>query len=334
MAHCANVERVANSLVAEPQHRVVPLVPDSFGVGVKVSLSEDRARKLATCATCFAAQSKYREETMYPELNNRRVLVTGASSGIGAGIALAFGASGANVLVQFNGNEAGARQTVQKIEAAGGKGDICKADLRAESAIDRLFDFVDTHWGSIDILVNNAGAVHKGSALDTGSAYWDNLMNINLRAPYLLCRHAARRMIDAANGGNIVNVTSVAGTRSAEYGSAYATSKAALDALTRILALEWAEHGIRVNAVAPGVVPVERQQERLAAAAEVWMEHIPLQRYGTPQDIGNLATFLCSDAASWITGQTYICDGGALARAHTPGGPAPQLPDLPHPIQE
>ena len=271
---------------------------------------------------------------MYPDLKGKRVLVTGSSSGIGAGIALAFGASGAKVLVQYNGNQNGARQTVRKIEEAGGSGIHFKADLRAETAIDRLFDFVDAQWGGLDILINNAGVVHKGSALDTTSAYWDNLMNINLRAPYLLCRHAARRMIATGNGGNIVNITSMAGTRSAEYGSAYATSKAALDALTRILALEWAEHGIRVNAIAPGVIPVERQRERLAAAADEWMAHTPLKRYGTPQDIGNLALFLCSDAASWITGQIHICDGGVQARASSPRGPAPQLPDLPRAVEE
>ncbi|MEM7127782.1 MAG: SDR family oxidoreductase [Chloroflexota bacterium] len=270
--------------------------------------------------------------TIYSELKETRVLITGASSGIGAGIARAFGTNGAQVLVQYRGNPTGAQQTVAQIDDAGGSGASVQADLRSEQTIDALFEHIDQTWGGIDILVNNAGIVHKGSALETTSDYWDNTMNINLRAPYLLSRHAARRMIDGGNGGNIVNITSIAGTRSGEYSSAYSASKAALDALTRILALEWAPHGIRVNAVGPGVVPVERQQERLHAAAEQWMPHIPLGRYGTPEDIAAVVLFLCSQGASWVTGQTYLCDGGALARANSPMGAAPKLPDPPSPV--
>ncbi|MBV7336717.1 SDR family oxidoreductase [Chloroflexi bacterium TSY] len=264
---------------------------------------------------------------MITSLTNKRILVTGASSGIGAGIAKAFGASGAQVLIQYRCAEAGAQRVAEQVNEAGGSGSIVHADLRSEMAIDRIFAHIDKTWGGIDVLVNNAGVVHKGSALDTTSDYWNNTININLRAPYLLCRHAARRMIKAGNCGSIVNVTSVAGTRSGMYVSAYAASKAALDALTRSLATEWAQYGIRVNAVAPGVVPVERQQERLYAAQEQWMEQIPLGRFGTPGDIGALVIFLASDSASWITGQTYIIDGGALARSGPPGPP----PDLPVP---
>ena len=275
---------------------------------------------------------------MNNSLQDKRVLVTGASSGIGAGIARAFGACGARVLVQYRSSEEGARQTAQQVDEAGGYGSICHADLRAESAIDRLFAEVDALWGGIDVLVNNAGVVHKGSALDTTSDYWDDTLNVNLRAPYLLSRHAARRMITAKEmgegaGGSIVNITSIAGTRSSAYLSAYAASKAALDALTRSLAIEWATHGIRVNAVAPGVVPVERQQDRLYALEEEWMQRIPLGRFGTPQDIGALTLFLASDAASWITGQTYICDGGALVSSGQPGD-KPELPKPPAPVQE
>jgi glucose 1-dehydrogenase len=251
-------------------------------------------------------------------LRDQRVLVTGASSGIGAGIARAFGACGARVMIHYRSTEAGAARTAADVIAQGGEAMTVQADLRDEAAIEQLFGQVDTAWGGLDILVNNAGIVHKGSALETTAGQWDETLNINLRAPFLLSRQAARRMIAAGQGGNIVNITSIAGTRSAESMAAYAASKAALDALTRILALEWAPAGIRVNAVAPGVVPVERQQERLYAATEMWMQHIPLGRFGEPADVAALVVFLCSDAASWITGQTYICDGGALARSNSP----------------
>ena len=271
--------------------------------------------------------------TICSELKEKRVLVTGASSGIGAGIARAFGTSGAEVLIQYRSNPSGAAQIVSQINEAGGVGTSFQADLRSEEALDALFDHIDMTWGGIDILINNAGIVHKGSALDTTSDYWDNTMNINLRAPYLLSRHAARRMIAAETGGNIVNITSIAGTRSGEYASAYATSKAALDMLTSVLALEWAPHAIRVNAVGPGVVPVERQQERLQAAAEQWLPHLPLGRFGTPEDVAATVLFLCSDGASWITGQTIICDGGALIQGSGPKGPAPALPAPPSPVE-
>lgn len=268
---------------------------------------------------------------MTDSLANQRILVTGASSGIGAGIADAFGARGARVLIQYRSSAAGAQRVAEQVNEGGGSGSIIYADLRSEAAIDRVFAHIDETWGGIDVLVNNAGVVHKGSAVETTSAYWDNTLNINLRAPYLLSRHAARRMIKAGRGGSIINITSIAGTRSGMYVSAYAASKAALDALTRSLAAEWAQYDIRVNAVAPGVVPVERQQERLYAAEEQWMEQIPLGRFGTPRDIGALVVFLASSQASWITGQTYIVDGGALARSGPPG-PAPNLPDPPTPI--
>lgn len=248
----------------------------------------------------------------------KRVLVTGASSGIGAGIARAFGACGARVMIHYRSAQAGAEETARRVVEAGGEAETVYADLSNEEEIERLFQTIDAAWGGLDVLVNSAGIVPKELALEMGAAEWDKTLNINLRAPFLISRQAARRMIDGGQGGNIINVTSVAGTRSAENMSAYAASKAAMDAVTRILALEWAEYGIRVNAVAPGVVPVERQQERLLAAQETWMEYIPLGRFGTPQDIGALALFLCSDAATWITGQIYICDGGASARANSP----------------
>lgn len=252
---------------------------------------------------------------MFEDLQRKRVLVTGSSSGIGAGIARAFGAQGARVAVHYQGNEAGARATA---EAIGPETLTLQADLSRETEAESMMTRIIEQWGGVDILINNAGIVHKASILDTDSADWDKTLNINLRSPYLLSRAAARLWIDAREPGCILHNTSIHGKQSVEFFSAYAASKAALNALTAVQALEWAEHGIRVNAVAPGVTPVERTEEVLDSTKEMWLPYIPLGEYGTPEDIANLALFLCSDAARWITGQVMVCDGGTLARIHFP----------------
>ncbi len=254
---------------------------------------------------------------MHNELKGKRVLVTGASVGIGAAIAEAYGRCGCRVLVHFRSHAIEAEQTAATITCSGGQATIFEADLREESAIESMFSFLDKTWDGIDILVNNAGVVHKGSVLATASAEWDDTLATNLRAPYLASRCAGRRMTEQT-AGTIINISSIHGSRSAENFSAYAVSKAGLESLTRALAVEWAPFGIRVNAVAPGVVPVERSREYLAETAEDWLPYIPLGRFGTPEEIAQLVVFLSGSSASWITGQVYGCDGGVLARIHLP----------------
>ena len=266
---------------------------------------------------------------MYADLKGKRVLVTGSSSGIGAGIATAFARQGARLLLHFRRNEEGAQAIAQQVREAGAEAFVFGADLRYEKAIDALLSFSDKRWGGLDVLVNNAGVVLKASAADATSIYWDNVLNINLRAPYLLSRGAARRMIAAGNGGTILNISSVYAEKCPQNYSAYAASKAGLEALTRGLALEWAPHRIRVNAVAPGVVPVERTRAILEETAGDWLPRLPLGRYGKPEDIGMLSVFLCSEASAWTTGQTYTCDGGMIARPNVPDRAKPPLPPLP-----
>jgi len=252
---------------------------------------------------------------MFTDLQNKRVLVTGSSSGIGAGIAKAFSEYGARVAVHFNGNRHGAMATADSID---GESLLLKADLSQESEAQTLLDDIRLAWGGLDILINNAGVVHKASILDTDADDWDRTLNINLRSPYLLSRLAAKQWIENGEKGCILHNTSIHGSRSVEFFSAYAASKAALNSLTAVQALEWAEHGIRVNALAPGVIPVERTEEVLDKTQDMWLPYIPLGEYGTPHDISNLALFLCSDAAKWITGQVMVCDGGTLARMNLP----------------
>jgi len=249
-------------------------------------------------------------------------------------MAKAFAAQGAKVLLHYRSREAGAQAVLEEIQTAGGEGRLFYADLRSETALQRLVAEAWQAWDGIDILVNNAGVVLKASILDAGAEYWDDTLNINLRAPYLLSRAVVKRMIDAEIRGVIVNNSSIHAKKSVENFSAYAASKAGLEALTEVMALEWAKHGIRVNAVAPGVVPVERTQVALKAAEGQWLPHLPLGRYGSVEEIANLTLFLSSDLSGWTTGQSYLADGGMEARMSMPKRPKPELPDKPDAVDE
>lgn len=253
------------------------------------------------------------------------MLVTGASGGIGAGIAKAFGAQGAVVGVHYHTREQGAAATKQAIVDAGGQAVCLHADLRDIQSLEDLFENALNHLGGVDVLINNAGVVLKASILDTSALHWDDVMAINLRAPYLLSRLAAAHWIKQQAKGIILHNTSIHGHRSAEYFSAYATSKAALESLTKVQSLEWAPD-IRVNALAPGVVPVERQAEILEQTKDIWVPSIPAGRYGSVGEIAALALFLCGPEAQWITGQSFIADGGMLARMNLPERPQPPAP--------
>ncbi len=272
--------------------------------------------------------------TRYADLEGARVLVTGASGGLGAAMARAFGAQGARVVVHYRTRAEGAAQTAVAVAEAGGEAVKLHADLRSEAAIERLVEAAWAQWDGLDVVVNNAGVVLKAAILDAGSRWWDEVLGVNLRAPYLLSRLVAARMIDAGIRGTILHNSSIHARRSTQFFSAYAASKAALEMLASVQALEWAEHGIRVNCVAPGVVPVERTAQALAEAEALWRPHIPLGRYGRPQDIAELTLFLASQASGWTTGQSFVADGGMLARIDMPRRPRPPLPPEPDPIEE
>lgn len=270
---------------------------------------------------------------MSNSLKNKRVVVTGSSSGIGAGIAKHLANLGARVLIHYCHKKENAQQVASGIREMGTEALIFQANLRSARAIEKMFLFIDEQWNGLDILVNNAGIVFKGSALDADARYWDNTLNLNLRAPYLTSREAAGRMLSQENGGSIVNISSIYGERCPEYFSAYSASKAGLNAMTRVLAIEWGPK-IRVNAVAPGIVPVERTKDLFENALPEWEPYLPLKRFGKVEDIAALVEFLCSDKASWITGHVYKCDGGMLLRGNAPQKPEPPLPEPPPPIKK
>jgi glucose 1-dehydrogenase len=259
------------------------------------------------------------------QLAGKRALVTGSSGGIGAAIAKRLASEGAEVMVHYNTRRDGAIATHKSIVDAGGScSGILKCDFRSPSAISKMFSLVDEIWeDGLDILINNAGIVTKlASDDDTDDlSTWHETMQVNLHAPLQLSRLARRRMLKDG-GGVIVNVSSIHGEQSVEWMTAYAASKAALDSLTRGLALEYAPE-VRVNAIAPGVVPVERTAAAFVnpQVVDMWLPHLPAGDLGTVEQVAEATIPLCTN--QWITGTIWKVDGGMLARANMPFRPRP-----------
>lgn len=239
-----------------------------------------------------------------------RILVTGAASGIGLAIVKRLGRDNAELILadkDADGLEAAARQ----LAATGVAVMALPCDLCDAAAIERLAEDA----GPLDGLVNCAGVYPVTPLMDLSASEWDRVMNINLRAPFLLTRAVARGLISAGNGGSIVNISSTASVLARPGIAHYGASKAGLNQLTRVLAVELAPHGIRVNAILPGVIDTETVAAALttpAARDEMATKkaRIPMGRLGTPEEIAEMAAFLLSPAASYSTGSLCTADGG------------------------
>ncbi len=245
--------------------------------------------------------------------NGQRVIVTGASSGIGRATALRFGREKASVLAV--GRDAGALDDVARaVEREGGAAATLVADVTTADAPDRIVAAAHQRFGGLTALVNAAGIIGSGTIESTTDAQWEAMMDINVRAPFRLMRAAAPLL--AETRGSIVNVSSVTGLRAFPGVLAYCVSKAGVDQLTRCAALELAPKGVRVNAVNPGVVisNLHRRggmdEERYAAFLEHSKGTHPIGRAGEPSEIADLIFFLASPQAGWITGETISIDGG------------------------
>ena len=246
-------------------------------------------------------------------MSEKVALITGASSGIGRSTAKLFVNDGWSVVgVGRNQHELTDLRT--EVRDAAGKLRSHLADLTETSQIDRLVSETLEHLGRIDVLVNAAGIIKNGNIADTSLLDWDRMMEINLRSVFYLMHKCVPSL--ERTKGNIVNVSSVAGTRAFPNVLAYCVSKAAVDQLTRCAALELAPKGVRVNAVNPGVVVtnLHKRGGMESAAYEKFIEHSksthPIGRTGTPDEVADLVFYLASDKASWITGATYEIDGG------------------------
>jgi NAD(P)-dependent dehydrogenase (short-subunit alcohol dehydrogenase family) len=246
-------------------------------------------------------------------LPGRVALVTGAGRGIGAAVAAGLAGAGAMVaLVDLDGAAAATR--AREIEAAGGRAVAFAADVADAAAVDRAVDALVERAGRLDVLVNNAGVVRGRGALETSEEDWEAVMRVNVRGVFLCARRGAAEM-RRQGGGAIVNVASTSSFRATRVTplAAYDASKAAVANLTRALAVEWAPHGIRVNAIAPGplatamTIPLSPEQEARKLAP------IPMGRRGSPAEMVGAVLFLASPAAAYVTGQVLPVDGGLTA---------------------
>ena len=250
--------------------------------------------------------------------DNKHVLVTGASSGIGSAIAVRFAQEGANVAINYGHDEIGAEATMNLVERAtaevpGRKRThlIVRADVSVETDVKRMFGTVLDAWGRLDVLINNAGIQKISPSEAVPAEDFDRVLGVNLRGTFLCAREAVRQFL-SQGGGVIVNDSSVHQEIPRPQYLSYAISKGGLEQLTRTLALEYADRGIRVNAVGPGAIatPINAAWDNDPEARKAVEKHIPMARVGTPEEIAGVFEFLASDEAAYITGQTLFADGG------------------------
>jgi NAD(P)-dependent dehydrogenase (short-subunit alcohol dehydrogenase family) len=247
-------------------------------------------------------------------LAGRRALVSGASRGIGAALAVALAEAGADVAVTAR-TEAALGETVAAIRAAGRRAAPLGRDVAAAEDAAATIAAAEAALGPLDILVNNAGVEEVRPSLDVDEALWDRIVDVNLRGAFFLSQAAARSMIDGGRRGVILNVCSLTSFVGVPTAAPYTASKSGLLGLTRALSAEWAPRGVRVNGIAPGYFRTALTEPFYAD--EGWsaamLDKIPMGRFGALDDLGGAAVFLCSDAAAYVTGQCLGVDGGYLA---------------------
>jgi 3-oxoacyl-[acyl-carrier protein] reductase len=243
------------------------------------------------------------------KLKDRIAIITGATGGIGRAIALQLAAAGASVICNYRSNKARAEELVRTITAAGGSAVGMPGDVRNAAEIEGLAAAVIEQFGRIDILVNNAGITRDELLLSMSEQTWRDVIETNLFGAFNCTKAVAQQMMFQKRG-RIINISSVAGERGGRGQTNYAASKGGLNAFTRAAAIELAPKNITVNAVAPGVIDTDMSQEVMRRAKELVMNHIPLKRLGTGDEVAQLVVFLASDEAAYITGEIIRVDGG------------------------
>ncbi|AIR86518.1 MULTISPECIES: 2-dehydro-3-deoxy-D-gluconate 5-dehydrogenase KduD [Erwiniaceae] len=246
-------------------------------------------------------------------LEGKIALVTGCNTGLGQGMALGLAQAGCDII---GVNRAGPADTQAKVEALGRRFWSIQADLTQPKGVPQIVEQAVAQAGRIDILVNNAGIIRREDALNFSEQDWDDVMNINSKSLFFLSQQVARQFIAQGNGGKIINIASMLSFQGGIRVPSYTASKSAVMGLTRLMANEWAKHGINVNAIAPGYMATNNTEQLRndESRNEEILGRIPAGRWGVPDDMMGPIVFLASDAADYVHGYTLAVDGGWLAR--------------------
>lgn len=247
-------------------------------------------------------------------LDGKTAIVTGGGRGLGQYMAEALSDAGANVVICSRKPEP-LEEVKNEIEARGGSALAVACDVTDPEDVQKVVSAAEETFGSVDVVVNNSGATWGAPAAEMPLEKFDQVMAVNVRGTFLMAQAAGRRMIERGSGGSIINISSVAGLVGGhpDYMQTvgYNTSKGAVISMTRDLATNWAQHGINVNAIAPGWFPTRMSGGLIDKHEEKMLEGIPLHRFGNPEDLKGVVVFLASPAAAYMTGQTVVVDGGA-----------------------
>lgn len=247
-------------------------------------------------------------------LAGKVAVVTGAGAGIGAGICEALADAGATVVVSYATSGERAEELAARLRERGAAVAVRACDVRDYDQVQALFAATVEQFGRVDILVNNSGITDPIPLLEMTPGDWDKTLQINLRGMFFCTQQAAKEMIRQGTGGRIVNLSSVHSFAAVPNHAHYEASKGGINMFTKACAIELAPHGILVNAIAPGAIEVARYFDNPDYSRDTWGPRVPTGRVGVPEDIGPLAVFLCSDGASYITGQIVWVDGGVTSR--------------------
>ena len=248
-------------------------------------------------------------------LESKVAVITGGGRGIGKGIAVRFAKEGASVLIAQRDPESAAR-TIAEIEANGGKASFVKTDVAVPEQVTAMMGACDERYGRVDILVNNAGLTGMDkSIIEMSLETWTHALDTNLTSLFVCTQAAARLMVRTGTAGSIINIGSINSFRAQKQAIHYVATKGAVPLLTMAMAVDLAEHGIRVNAIAPGLIRTERTAPRYLKqeALDMVTRTVPLGRTGTVEEVAALATFLASDECPYIQGETILIDGGFTA---------------------
>ena len=250
-------------------------------------------------------------------LQNKVAIVTGAGTGIGQAIAFAFAEAGASVSVDYVGDASVSVETINKITAIGGKSLAVRADISNPDEVNTLIQKTVAAFGKLDIFVNNAGIEKKIDFVDYPFSEWQKIMAVNLTGPFLCSQAAARQMIQQGQGGRIINISSIHEDLPMPTNAPYCATKGGLRMLMRTIAVELAPHQITVNNIGPGAIytPIDKDVESDPKLDHLILAEIPIGRWGKPEEVAQLAVYLASDAAAYVTGSTYFIDGGMLRNA-------------------